>query len=53
MVELKDHRVIGDGEAAVSLTPDIDETHIRIFESLKRAGLYVGTYLYTARLCVN
>ena len=45
---------IGDrGQAAVSLTPDVDETHIRIFESSKLAGLYVGDLLYTARLCVN
>ena len=45
---------IGDrGHAAVSLTPDVDETHIRIFESSKLAGLCVGHLLYTARLYVN
>ena len=28
--------------AAVSLMPDIDGTHIRIFESSQLEGLYVG-----------
>ena len=37
---------IGDrGQAAVSLTPDVDGTHFRIFESLKLEGLYVGGLL--------
>ena len=34
---------IGDGrQAAVSLTPDIDGTHIRIFESPHLEGSCVG-----------
>ena len=33
----------GDGgQAAVSLTPDADETVVRIFESLQLEGPYVG-----------
>ena len=38
---------IGDGgQAATSLTPDIDGTHVRIFESLQLEGSYVGDFLY-------
>ena len=34
---------IGDGgQAAISLTPDVDGTHVRIFESLQLEGSYVG-----------
>ena len=34
---------IGDGwQAAISLKPDVDETHICIFESSHLEGLYVG-----------
>ena len=36
MVELKDRKQLGGrGQAAVSLTSDIDGTHVRIFESLQ------------------
>ena len=36
----------GDGgQAAVSLTPDIDGTQVRIFESLQLEGSYVGDLL--------
>ena len=39
--------VIRDGgQAAISLTPDIDETHVRIFESSQLEGSYVGDFLY-------
>ena len=39
---------IGDGgQAAISLTPDADGTHIHIFESSKLEGSYVGGLLYT------
>ena len=38
----------GDGgQAAISLTPDNDGMHIRIFESLQLEGSYVGDLLYT------
>ena len=38
---------IGDGgQAAVSLTPDVDGTHVRIFESSQLEGSYVGDLLY-------
>ena len=34
---------IGDGgQAAISLTPDVDRTDVRIFESLQLEGSYVG-----------
>ena len=37
---------IGDGgQAAVSLTPDVDGTHVHIFESLQLEGSYVGDLL--------
>ena len=37
----------GDGgQAAVLLTPDVDGTYVRIFESLQLEGLYVGDLLY-------
>ena len=29
------------GQDAVSLTPDVDGTHVRIFESLRLEGSYV------------
>ena len=36
----------GDGgQAATSLMPDVDRTHIPIFESSKCDGLYVGNLL--------
>ena len=46
MVEMKDRQQqeMG-GQAAVPLTPDTDETHIRIFESLQLEGSYVGDLL--------
>ena len=38
---------IGDGgQAAISLTPDIDGMHVRIFESSQLEGSYVGDLLY-------
>ena len=38
---------IGDGgQAAVSLRPDIDGTHVHNFESSQLEGLYVGDLLY-------
>ena len=40
---------VGDGgQAAVSLMPDINGTHVRIFESSQLEGLYVGHLLYFA-----
>ena len=37
---------IGDGgQAAISLMPDIDGTHVGIFESLQLEGSYVGDLL--------
>ena len=39
--------VIRDGgQFATSLTPDIDETRVRIFESSQLEGSYVGDFLY-------
>ena len=38
---------IGDGgQAAISLTPDVDGTHVCIFESSQLEGLCVGDLLY-------
>ena len=38
---------IGDGRlAAISLMPDVDGTHVHIFESSQPEGLYVGDLLY-------
>ena len=38
---------IGDGgQAAISLTPDVDGTHIHIFEGSQLEGLYVEDLLY-------
>ena len=39
------------GQAAISLMPDVDEMHVRIFESLKLEGAYVGDLLYIS-VCV-
>ena len=37
---------IGDrGQDAISLTPDVDGTHVHIFESSQLEGLYVGDLL--------
>ena len=39
---------IGDGgQAAISLTPDVDGTHVCIFESWQLEGSYVGDLLYS------
>ena len=39
---------IGDGgQAAISLTPDADGTHVHIVESSQLEGLYVGDLLYS------
>ena len=47
MVELKDRQPIGDGgQAAISLTPDVDGMQVLIFESSQLEGLYVGNLLY-------
>ena len=38
---------IGDGgQAAISLTSDVDGMHVRIFESSQLEGLCVGDFLY-------
>ena len=34
------------GQAAISLTPDVDGTHVHIFESSQLEGSYVGDLLY-------
>ena len=34
------------GQAAISLTPDVDVTHVRIFESSQLEGSYVGDLVY-------
>ena len=40
----------GDGgQAAISLTPDVDGTHVPIFESSQVEGSYVGDLLYRTR----
>ena len=39
------------GQAAISLMPDVDGMHVRIFESLKLEGAYVGDLLYIS-VCV-
>ena len=53
---------IGDGwQAAISLKPDVDETHICIFESSHLEGLYVGdleqphgtTQVHFGSLCLD
>ena len=36
------------GKAVISLTPDIDGTHVHIFESSQLEGSYVGTYCMTS-----
>ena len=37
---------VGDGgQTAISLMPDVDGTQVRIFESLKLEGSYVGDLL--------
>ena len=47
MVELKGLSATGDrGQAAISLMPDVDGTHIPIFESWQLEGLYIGDLLY-------
>ena len=39
---------IGDeGQAAVSLTPDGDGTHVCIFESLQLEDSYIGDLMYS------
>ena len=39
--------VIGDGgQAAMSLTPDVDGMHVHNFESSQLEGSYVGDLLY-------
>ena len=38
-----------EGQAAISLTPDVDGTHVHILESSQRAGLYTGALLYSPR----
>ena len=38
---------IGDrGRAAISLTPDVDGTHVHIFASWQLEGSYIGDLLY-------
>ena len=49
MVELEDCQHRGDrGQGAISLTPDVDSTHLPIFESSELEGSYVGDLLYQA-----
>ena len=45
MVELEDWQQQETGQAATSLSPDIDRTHTGIFESLQLGGSYVGDLL--------
>ena len=33
------------GQAAMSLTPDVDGTHVHIFQSSQLEGLYIGDLL--------
>lgn len=40
--------VWGEGQAAISLTPDFDGTHIPTFESMKLEGWCVGDLVYQA-----
>ena len=46
MVDLSNPAVGDRGQAAVSLTPDFDGTHVCTFESLRLEGLSVGNLLY-------
>ena len=40
---------IGDGgQAAISLTPDVDGTHVHILESSQLEGSYVGDLMYSS-----
>ena len=39
------------GQAAISLTPDVDGTHIWIFENSQLEGSYVGDLLYNVFIC--
>ena len=44
----------GDGrQAVISLMPDIDGTHIRIFESSQLEGSYEGDLLYGKKTVKN
>ena len=43
--------VIGDArQAAISLTPDVDGTHVCIFQNSQLEGSYVGDLLYSSLL---
>ena len=39
----------GGGQAAISLMPDADGMHVRLFESSQLEVLYVGDLLYGLR----
>ena len=41
---------VDGGQAAISLTPDVDGTHVHIFESSQLEGSYVGDLLYMTRV---
>ena len=44
---------MGDWEqAAISLTPDVDGTHVHILESFQVEGLYVGDLVYSLSLYI-
>ena len=48
MVEVKGSSAIGDrGQATISLTPDVDGLHFRIFESSKLERSYLVDLLYS------
>ena len=44
---------IRDRGNGISLMPDVDETHVRIFKSLRLEGLYVGGSLDWATPAMN
>ena len=45
---------VGDGgQAAISLMPDVDGMHVRIFRSSQLEGSYVGDLLYFFSIAVR
>ena len=40
-------------QAAISLTPDVNGTHVRIFESSQLEGSYVGNLLIYFNYCIR
>ena len=51
--ELKDHQQYETEGNGISLMPDVDGTHVHVFESLKLEGLYVGDSLDWATPAMN